>query len=303
MVPAVRPPNDRLLIALAFASVYLIWGTIFAVTKLMVLSAPPFLAGSLRFFLAGLILVGASFLSGRSLPNTFIEWRHAGAISLLQVVGSAGLNIIAMQHIASNQSALLNSSGALWIPLIAAIGPRGESISSRVAAGLGVGFVGVALLLWPRQGYTLDHAAWQFASIGAAFSWGLGTIYYRRSQSATPMPMQLGLGMLMGAVLLGATGLSLGELPRLHASVAGIGAIVFLALFNSCIAYTAYAYLMRRTSPAKLSTYAYVNPLIAVVTGWLAFDERLSSTQLSGMAVILVSVALVTIPAGGLRRR
>jgi drug/metabolite transporter (DMT)-like permease len=291
----VRPPNDRLLIALAFASVYLIWGTSFAVTKLMVLSAPPFIAGALRFLLAGTVLVGASVLTGGRLPDRAIEWRHAGAISLLQVVGSAGLNILAMQHIASNQSALLNASGALWIPLIAAIGSRGEPITGRVATGLGVGFVGVALLLWPRQGYTLDHAAWQFASIGAAFSWGVGTIYYRRSQSVTPMPMQLGLGMLMGAAVLGAMGLAAGELPRFHASVAGIGAIVFLALFNSCIAYTAYAYLMRRTTPAKLSTYAYVNPLIAVVTGWLAFNERLSSTQFLGMAVILGSVALVTI--------
>jgi drug/metabolite transporter (DMT)-like permease len=299
----VRRPNDRLLIALAFASVYLIWGTSFAVTKLMVLSAPPFIAGALRFTLAGTVLVVASVLAGGRLPERAIEWRHAGAISLLQVVGSAGLNILAMQHIASNQSALLNASGALWIPLIAAIGPRGEPITRRVATGLGVGFVGVALLLWPRQGYTLDHAAWQFASIGAAFSWGLGTIYYRRSQSVTPMPMQLGLGMLMGAALLGAMGLAAGELPRFHASIAGISAIVFLALFNSCIAYTAYAYLMRRTTPAKLSTYAYVNPLIAVITGWLAFNERLSATQFSGMAVILGSVALVTIRARtGLRR-
>lgn len=280
----------------AFASVYLIWGTSFAVTKIMVLSTPPLLAGSLRFLLAGTVLLAVTQWRGASLPTHCREWRHVAVMAVLQVTGSAGLNILAAQHIPSNQAALLNASGSLWIPVLGALGRRGDPIGRRVALGLATGFLGVALLLWPRDGYALDTLPWQGVVLLACLNWSIGTIYYRRTTVATPMPVVLALAMLTGGVLLGVTGLLFGEWHRLHLGGAGVLAIGYLALLNSCLAYSAYVFLMERTTPARLATYGYVNPAIAAITGWILLGEALTARQLAGMTVILVSVIAVTVP-------
>jgi drug/metabolite transporter (DMT)-like permease len=290
-----RHPEARL-ISLSFAAVYLIWGTSFAVTKVMVLSTPPFLAGALRFLFAGTVLFAVTRWRALALPRDIGEWRHVAVMAVLQVAGSAGLNIVAAQHIASNQAALLNASGSLWIPLLGALGPRGDAISRRVGVGLAIGFMGVALLLWPRDGYALDTLPWQGVVIVACLNWSIGTIYYRRNPVATPMPVILALAMLCGALMLGSVGLLAGEWPRLTFHISSVLAISYLALLNSCLAYSAYVFLMRRTTPARLATYGYVNPAIAAMTGWVLLGEQLSALQLIGMAVILAAVVAVTLP-------
>jgi len=290
-----RHPEARL-VSLSFAAVYLIWGTSFAVTKVMVLSTPPFLAGASRFLLAGSVLFAVTRWRGFGLPRGLDEWRHVAVMAVLQVAGSAGLNIVAAQHIASNQAALLNASGSLWIPILGALGSRGDAISRRVGIGLAVGFVGVALLLWPRDGYALDTLPWQGVVLIACLNWSIGTIYYRRNHMTTPMPVVLSLAMLCGGMMLGAVGLATDEWPRLTFNVRSVLAIGYLALLNSCLAYSAYVFLMRRTTPARLATYGYVNPAIAAVTGWLLLGEHLSELQLMGMAVILAAVVAVTLP-------
>jgi drug/metabolite transporter (DMT)-like permease len=290
--------SEARLVSLAFAAVYLIWGTSFAVTKVMVLSTPPFLAGALRFLLAGSVLLLVTRWRRLPWPAGGREWRHVAVMAFLQVAGSAGLNILAAQHIPSNQAALLNASGSLWIPLLGALGQRGDPISRRVAIGLAIGFLGVALLLWPRDGYALDTLPWQGVVIVACLNWSIGTIYYRRTPVATPMPVVLALAMLGGALVLGAVGLVVGEGSRLTLTTSNVLAIGYLALLNSCLAYTAYVFLMRRTTPARLATYGYVNPAIAAVTGWVVLGEQLSLLQLAGMTVILAAVIAVTLPEG-----
>jgi drug/metabolite transporter (DMT)-like permease len=281
---------------LAFAAVYLVWGTSFAVTKVMVLSTPPFAAGALRFLLAGGLLMAFTRIRGLALPQDVREWRHVLVMTLLQIVGSAGLNIVAAQHIFSNQAALLNASGSLWIPLLGALGRRGDPISIRVGGGLALGFVGVLLLLWPHDGYALDTLPWQLVAMLAALNWSIGTIYYRRAQVQTPMPVMLGLAMLSGSVVLAGMGLMQGDWSRLTLTPGGVFSISYLAVLNSCLAYSAYVFLMSRTTPAKLATYGYVNPAIAAVTGWILLGEALSSLQLAGMLIILAGVIFVTLP-------
>ena len=288
--------SEARLIHLAFAAVYLIWGTSFAVTKLMVLTTPPFLAGALRFLLAGTVLIAFTRWRGLALPSEPREWRPVAVMAIMQVTGSAGLNILAAQHIASNQAALLNASGSLWIPLLGALGARGDASSRRIGVGLVVGFVGVFALLWPRDGYALNTLPWQFLVILACLNWSIGTIYYRRTRVATPITVILALSMLCGGLVLGSIGLVRGEWAHLTIGPQNALAITYLALLNSCLAYTAYAFLMQRTTPAKLATYGYVNPAIAAVTGWLLLGEQLSSLQLTGMVVILIGVVFVTLP-------
>jgi drug/metabolite transporter (DMT)-like permease len=263
---------------------------------MMVAVLPPYLAGGSRFLCAGLLLLAIARWRGQRVPRERIEWRHVGAMALLHGVLSTGVNVIAMPYVASNQSALLNASGALWITLLGTIGPNRHPLTAPVAAGVAFGFAGVAALLWPHGGFSFAHFGWQLVILWAALSWALGTHYFRGSRCATPMLMFLALQQLVsGGVMLG-FGLMLGEASRWHVDLRGLLALGYLVVFNSAVAYTAYGYLMSHTTPARLSTYAYVNPAIAALVGWLTLGETMSSLQFAGMAVILAGVVLVSLP-------
>ncbi len=287
---------SRLLLIASFASVYVVWGSSFAATKLMVTGLPPFLAGGARFTVAGLLLMLLAMLLGQAVPRAAREWRHLLVMGLAQVVLSSGLNALAMRHVASNQSALLNSSSALWIPLLGAIGVHGHRLTARVAGGIAIGFTGLALLLWPKGGFSFADLGWQLVVVGACFAWALGTLYYRGIRVATPMMMFTGLEMLAGGAMLALLGVTLGEGPRWEFSAPSLLALGYLMVFSSGLAYTAFGYLMTHTTPAQLSTYAYVNPVIAAAIGWWLLGERMSSTQLVGTAVILFGVVIVSLP-------
>jgi drug/metabolite transporter (DMT)-like permease len=130
----------------------------------------------------------------------------------------------------------------------------------------------------------------------ACLNWSLGTIYYRRARVSTPMPVLLAFAMLGGSALMGSAGLALNEWSHLVIGPRNAFAISYLALLNSCLAYSAYVFLMRRTTPARLATYGYVNPAIAALTGWLLLGELLTDLQLVGMLVILTGVVFVSLP-------
>jgi drug/metabolite transporter (DMT)-like permease len=297
--PMTADRSPKLLLIASFASVYLIWGSSFAATKFMVHELPPFLAGAARFTVAGLLLALVATLLGQSLPRTAREWRHVAVMGLAQVVLSSGLNVLAMRHVASNQSALLNASSALWIPLLGAIGARGHPLTVRVGTGIAIGVAGLALLLWPKGGFSVSDFGWQLVVVGACFAWALGTLYYRAVRTATPLLMFIATEMLLGGALLGILGFGLGEGPRWRYDAPGLVALGFLTLFSSGLAYTAFGYLMVHTTPVRLSTYAYINPVIAAVVGWWLLGERLNATQLGGTAVILLGVVIVSLPDGG----
>jgi drug/metabolite transporter (DMT)-like permease len=289
---------SRLLLLGSFATVYVVWGSSFAATKFMVQSLPPFLAGGARFIVAGLLLTLVALGLRQALPRAARDWGHIAVMGLAQVVLSSGLNVLAMRHVASNQSALLNASSALWIPLLGALGARGHPLTLRVAAGIATGVVGLGLLLWPKQGFALADLGWQLVVVSACFAWALGTLYYRAIRTTLPLLMFMALEMLLGGLALCALGFGLGEGPRWRPDASGLAALGFLMLFSSCFAYTAFGYLMHHTTPARLSTYAYVNPAIAAVLGWLLLGERMSPTQLAGTGVILVGVVAVSLPDG-----
>jgi drug/metabolite transporter (DMT)-like permease len=285
------------LIYAAFAAIYLIWGTSFAATKFMVHDLPPLFAGGVRFILAGLLLVGFARLRGAALPEDAREWRHVAVMGLLHVVLSAGVNVLALRHVPSNQSALLNTSSALWIPLLGSLGVRGHPLTARVSVGLVLGATGVVLLMVPKGGLSLSHFGWQLIIIAACFCWALGTLYYRSVRSKTASLMFVGLQMLMGGSVLATTGAAMGDVARWQWTVQGLAGLAFLTIMSSCVAYTSFGYLMRHVTPARLSTYGYVNPAIAAVVGWLLLGERMSGVQIVGTAVILVGVVLVSLPA------
>jgi drug/metabolite transporter (DMT)-like permease len=290
-------PSPALLI-LSFATIYLVWGSSFVATKVMVHDLPPLLAAGVRFSVAGLLLGGIALARGMRVPRRLCEWRQCAVMGTLLVVTASGLNVVAMRHVASNQAAILNASSAFWITLLGTQGAHGSPLTLRSGAATLIGFAGVALLLWPAGGFVPGNFGWQLVIVCACLGWALGTLYYRRVRPQLPALMFSALQMLIGGLMLAIAGLARGDAARWVFTASSLAALSFLMLFSSCFAYTAFLYLLRHTTPARFSTYAYVNPAVAAVLGWAVLGERLSAVQLLGTAVILLGVVLVSLPDG-----
>ena len=144
-----------------------------------------------------------------------------------------------------------------------------------------------------------SNLGWQAAILGACFAWALGTLYYRRIHSTTAPLMFTALEMLLGGVMLGVISLSQGDQAHWRPTSSSLAALVFLTVFSSGIAYTAFGYLMRHTTPARLGTYAYVNPVVAACVGWLVLGEAFTRMQLLGTGIILTGVVLVSLSDEG----
>lgn len=281
----------------AFFVLYVVWGTTYVANKFLVMDLPPLLAAGTRFVAAGLVMVALAMHRGAKLPQAAIEWRHVLVLGFCTVVLSNSINVMGLRYVPSNQAALLNASSAFWIALLGTVGSRGHVLPARVLAGLALGFAGVALLLWPHGGFSGQHLGWQLAMLGGCLGWAIGVMYYRLVRPATAPLMVTALQMLCGGTMTTLLGLANGDVARWQWTLRGQLSLVYLILFGSCLAYAAFTYLMTRTTPARLGTYAYVNPVVAALLGWWLLGETLSPVQLVGSGVILAGVALVSLPA------
>jgi drug/metabolite transporter (DMT)-like permease len=290
-------PRLRLKIVAAFATIYFVWGSTFLAIRIGVRQLPPLLFGGLRFLVAGALLTAVAMTLRERFPRGAREWRLLLLFSLLMITFSNGISTVALQHVASNHGALLASSSALWIAALGAFGPRGHALTLRGSLGLLCGFVGVALLLWPRGPVSLGHLGWQGLILVGSLSWAIGTILYRDTAlSVGPIAFNAVM-MLLGGSWLVLGGLAAGELPRWQWRPGGLLAMLYLAVFGSALAYTAYSWLLKRVPADRVGTFAYVNPAVAAVLGWAILGESLGALQLAGMLVVLLGVALVTLPS------
>ena len=285
----------RLKLIVCFAVIYLVWGSSYLAMRIGVQHLSPTLFAGVRFMLAGALLAAFAALRGARLPQSAREWKHVLVMGVLTVLISNGINNWAIQWVPSNQSALLNATSAFWIAGLGTFGPRGHSLSTRSQIGLVIGFFGAALILWPRGGFTFEALGPQLTIVVACMSWAAGTLYYRSVKVQTDPLMFTALQMLSGGVLIVAAGAATQSLGTWEWSWPGVGTLLYLTFFSSCLAYTAYAWLMVNTTPDRLATYSYVNPAVAAVLGWLVLGERLSGLQLIGMVVILGGVMLLTL--------
>ncbi|MBX3702178.1 MAG: EamA family transporter [Steroidobacteraceae bacterium] len=288
----VQPPPARL--ALALAAVYLLWGSSYLATKVMVTDLPPLVAAGLRFSAAGLLLLAFAWWHAGPPVLERSELRHLGIMGLLSVAFSNACNVIAMQHVQSNMSALLNATPSLWIAWLGSMGARGSPLTRTMRAGLAIGLVGVVFVLSPARGWDFGALGWQLLILVACLSWSLGTIYYRHAGSRNPPLMFTALMMLTGGLGLLAAAAVAGESFDPQWTRRGFVAFAWLTVMSSCIAYSAYSWLAVNTTPAVTGSYGYVNPAIAALLGWIVLAERLSWLQIAGMVVILVGTALVT---------
>jgi len=286
---------------LALSTIYLVWGSSFLFTKIAVANLPPALFSGIRFCTAGALLALISrYGNGSAWPRRRIEWRHVMIAGFFMVFVSNGLNTWAMRYLPTNQAALLNGTAAFWIAGLGVFGRRGHPLTRWSILGLGVGFLGAALMLIPKEPLTANSLLAQAGVLTACFSWSLGTLYYRSIDSELSSLMFMSLQMLMGGLMLLGVGLANGDAVRWVPDTSGLVALFYLTFFSSCLAYTAYGWLSLNAPPALIGTYGYVNPAIASFLGWQFLHEHLSGSQLAGMVVIIMGVSILTLPGGSL---
>jgi drug/metabolite transporter (DMT)-like permease len=282
---------------LAFAAIYLIWGSTYLAIRFAVESIPPLLMMGVRHLVAGILLYAWVRLRGAPPPRPR-EWISTAIAGAMLFLGAHGSLAWAEQRVPSGLAALLSATLPLWVVLLARFKGRDRHLGWRAVVGLILGFVGVAILIGPDA----FHSHSQLSLLGAAavmfgaFMWGLGTIYAQDANLPSSSRLSAAMQMATGGISLGCVGLLTGEAARLHlATVTAKSAfsLAYLIVFGSIIAFTAFTWLNTASSPTRVSTYAYINPLVAVLLGWALANEAIGARTLIATAVILTSVALV----------
>lgn len=282
----------------AFAAIYVIWGSTYLAIKLAIATIPPFLMLSWRFFPAGLILYAVLRLRGVESP-TRREMLAAAGIGILMLAGGTGAVAWAERTIHSGLAALLVAAVPMWMVLFDWLGPAKRRPTARVLSGLAVGFLGVALIVGPTwQGLGLAGLLAVLAVMFGTICWALGSVYSRY----VPLPrspfMASAIEMMAAGVFLLGTAIAVGETNGFAFSAVSresAVAVVYLVVFGSLVAYAAYVWLLHNSTPARVSSYAFVNPLVAMLLGvWLG-DESFGATTLIAAGLVVGSVVLITL--------
>jgi drug/metabolite transporter (DMT)-like permease len=284
------------LVIAAFAAVYLIWGSTYLGIRYAVESIPPFLMAGTRNLMAGLLLFAFARMRGESRTSR-IQWRDAAIAGTLMLAIGNGCVTWAEQTIPSGVTALLVALTPAWMVLFDWLRPKGTRPGALVIAGLVVGFAGVALLA-RKNGHGAGPAyGWGVAAIMASsIGWSLGSIFNRGANKPASPFLSVAMQMMCGGALLLGVAVAGGELRTFsfaQVTWLSFGAWLYLMVAGSVIAYTAYVWLLHVSTPARVSTSAYVNPLIAVLLGSTIGREPFSPAVFLAAAMIIAAVALV----------
>lgn len=282
-------------------TVYIVWGSTYLAIRTVVQTVPPFLMAGTRFLLAGIVLYLWRRRQGDPAPSRR-QWLSTGIVGLCLLLGGNGGVVWAEQRVPSGIAALMVGAVPLWMILLDALRPGGQRPTPRALAGVVIGFAGIALLLIDpaafssQVGVGLDLVG-AVVLILAALSWSVGSLYSRHSEMPDSPLLGTGMEMMIGGAGLLGFGLLTGDLGRLNLagiSSASILAWLYLVVFGSWVGFTAYTWLLRVAPVSLVSTYAYVNPVVAVVLGYFLAGEELSLRMLIAAAVIVGAVALTT---------
>ena len=276
----------------AYLIVCVFWGSTYLAIKVGVGELPPFLFAGLRFLIAGLLLLGLARVLGDPLPRRARDWRTLAIVGLFLLAGGNAFVVWAEQYTASGVASIFVVTVALWMAFFDTIIPGGSGdLNWRVIAGLILGFLGTGLLVGasPAEILAADMrgpAALTFASA----CWSIGSVYAKRNPTEASPYMGAAVQMIVGGAFVALVGSALGEWGAWHLNAKGLGAIAYLVVFGSILGYSAYAYALRHASATIVGTYAYVNPVIAVLLGWLLLDEVITGRTVAAMALILGAV-------------
>lgn len=283
---------------LAFTMIYFVWGSTFLAIRVGVREVPPFLLAAMRFLVAGIILYGWMLAQGERSPKRR-EWLSAVFLAVLIFVLDYGLLFWAEQRVPSGIAAVMMATIPVFMAVSEMIFLRTQALTVRLAFALLIGIGGVAVLMSHSLnlgGAPIDTAG-ALALIIAAMSWSLASALTRKLPLPTSKVMSSGAQMLAGGVLLSATSAMLGEFHHFHPADVSRGAwlaLLYLIVAGSILAFTAYVWLIHHESPTKVGTYAYVNPVVAVLVGYFLGGEALDLRTLLGTLLVLVSVVVIT---------
>lgn len=286
---------------LAFAAIYFLWGGTFLAIRIAVLETPPLFTAGVRFFMAGILLYGFMRVRGHARPS-LVEWRNLALIGSLMFVLTYGPLFWAMQYVTSSMTAVIEASLPITTIALEVLVFRTQPLQWRIASGVGLGFLGVALLLLHNGGQHLAPFPC-VVILGAGIAWSLGTVLSKRLPLPESRPLSAGAQMMLGGLVLLGLALATGEMhpfPRVSAKAAL--ALLYLVIFGSLIAYTAYIWLLGRFSATRVSSHAYVNPLIAVALGHFVAGEIVTVRSILASFIIVGSVLLILTKASPMTR-
>lgn len=296
-MPETKKPPMALVLA-AFAAVYTLWGSTYLAIRVAIDTLPPLLMASTRFLLAGGILYAVMRLRGEPAP-TRVHWRSTAIIgALLLLFGNGGV-VMAERTVPTGIAALLVAMVPMWMVLLEWLRPDGNRPTGRTLLGLAVGFAGMVVLVGPGSlagGEGVDPVGVGLLTMGS-LAWAAGSIFSRGAALPRSALLATAMEMVWGGVWLGLAGVAMGELGSADPSAftrESLLALLYLVVFGSLVGFSAYIWLLGVSTPARVSTYAYVNPVVAVLLGWGFLDEPLTMRVLWAAAIIIAAVAVIT---------
>src|SRR5579864_6270748 len=290
-------PQNRSRIIVAFALLYVLWGSTYLAMRVIVRDMPPYVAGAVRYLIAGPLMLGVLALTGRKVRLSMQDFRRLLVISILLLsTGNIGV-LWGEVYVSSGLASLIVALVPIWVVIIEAWFFRAGRMTAKGLIGLAVGIVGLLVLLWPRisSGTHLGRLELLGSGIlaGASFFWALGSVFSHRFNLTVDVFASAAWQMTLGGLVNGFVALATGQFQKTHWSVTALSSIGYLVVFGSWLGYSAYIYLLEHVPTPKVATYAYVNPIVAVFLGWIILHEQVDISMLAGTAIIIASVALV----------
>jgi drug/metabolite transporter (DMT)-like permease len=291
--------QQRFAVILAFGLVYFFWGSTYLAIDIAVERIPPALMCGVRFLIAGVFMLAFCWWRGRNIRYNARQMARMAAVGVLLLMGGNLTLSYAELHIGSGLAALLLASTPLFFLVLDTLLLGDHHVSTRGKIGLALGVVGMAVLLWPDLTTASAFGRVQlWSSLSLLFgslSWALGSVLAKKWKSPEVDPFSATAWQMVAAGLANLLfALAVGDPARVVWTRRGVGAVLYLVVCGSWIGYTAYIWLLGHVPTSKVSTYAYVNPVVAVFLGWLVLHERVDGYILAGSAVVVASVVLVT---------
>jgi drug/metabolite transporter (DMT)-like permease len=295
-LPHARP--SRFAVALAFGLVYLFWGSTYLAIDIAVQSIPPALMCAVRFSIAGVVMLAVCAAMKKRIWYSARQIAGAAVVGILLLMGGNLTLSWAELSVPSGLAAMIISVTPLWFLVLDSLLLGHHRISWRGKAGLAMGIAGLFVLFWPELHATTVLGRRELlrsvSLLGGSFSWALGSVLSKRWQSGMDVFSATGWQVTAAGVANLAFALAVGDLSHVAWTVRGLSAVFYLVVCGSWIGYTAYIWLLEHVPTSKVSTYAYVNPVVAVFLGWLILHERVDKFIALGSVVVVISVILVT---------
>jgi len=289
---------SRFMLALNFGLVYVFWGSTYLGIDIAIQHIPPALMCATRFTIAGVIMLAYCVLRGQNIRYSARELIRLAIVGILLLVGGNLTLSYSELYIPSGLAALLVAIVPLWFLVLDSLMIGHHRVSGRGLVGLGLGFAGTVVLLWPKLGATGELGRkelwYSIALIGGALSWAFGSVLSKKWQSGPPTFAATAWQVFFAGLANFVFAFANHDFAHVTWTARGIGAVAYLVVGGSLIGYTAYIYILGHAPTAKVSTYAYVNPVVAVFLGWLVLNEKIDGYMLSGSAIVIASVVLVT---------